>query len=134
LETSFDIQDRIFGLFYNDNELLSLLGSPISNEEINNRIRLEQFDETLVTTDITPFISVTFIDAHNTKNYLTNKGVLEILIYTPLRYNAMLIYKRINSILKDNFDDFSIVAEGQKNSAVPGIYQYCIRYKPMINS
>jgi hypothetical protein len=66
-----------------------------------------------------------------TRNILVNRGLLEVNIYSSERYFAGQIKKRINKILKDNFE-IQIVAEGQISMPTANIYGYKIRYRPLV--
>lgn len=132
----------MFNLFSADSQLKELLlvtaDPDIDIDEyynqLNDRIRRSQNDPTLITEESLPFISIAFIDSKETKNYLVNKGVLEIEIFAPNRYIAKLISDRTNDLLKATFEDFKIISEGQKYSGLQNIYCYCIRYMPLISS
>jgi len=104
------------------------------DDTCENKLRRTQQDQTQITTDLLPFIDFTFVDAKGTNNFLVNKGLLEVNIYSPTRGIASSIYSAIDDILKDNYEDMIIVAEGQVNSAITGCYCYRVRYKPLVNS
>ena len=100
-------------LFRGSTELMTLLGvTDIEDwDELNTRVRREELSVELLTTDLLPFISLVFINAHPTGNYKVNKGVLELNIYTSTRYDAMNIYGVAKKLLQDNYEDFQVIHE-----------------------
>ena len=97
---SFKFQDEIYNLFINDHELMSLMGDPFDDEEMNLRFRREEFDITELDSESFPFLTVIFIDTDYTGNYLRNTGLLEIVIYSLCRYDAMRIYERVRALFR----------------------------------
>jgi hypothetical protein len=130
---TFAIQDKVYGIFTNDTELLSLLGDPTDDESKNLRFRREELMLTELNTEVIPFLSFVFIDSLESKNYLRNKGILEVNIYCSVRYEAMGIYRRLQALLKENFD-IQVIHEGQVASGIQGIYCYRVRYRIIVSS
>ena len=131
---SFKFQDEIYSLFTNDYELMSLMGDPFDDEEINLRFRREEFDITELDSESFPFLTIVFIDTDYTNNYLRNTGLLEIVIYSLGRYDAMRIYERVRTLFRKHYPEMTIVTEGQIYTEVRGMYCYRTRFNPLINS
>jgi len=130
---SFSLQDDIFELCRSSTELLSIFGITDNDDQLNERIRREECPVELLTTDSLPFLSLVFINAHPTRNYLVNTGVLEMNIYSSTRYDAMQIYRIVKGLLQSR-EDFAIHAEGQVPSGIVGIYQYRVRFSPLVSA
>ena len=131
---SFKFQDEIYNLFINDHELMSLMGDPFDDEEMNLRFRREEFDITELDSESFPFLTVIFIDTDYTGNYLRNIGLLEVVIYSLGRYDAMRIYERVRALFRKHYPEMTIVTEGQIYTEVRGMYCYRTRFNPLINS
>lgn len=136
MDDSFDRQDKIFEYFIGDTTLIGLLGitDVNDNDQLNSHIRREVQSVDLLTTDSLPFIVEYFPNTHPTSNYRVNSGVLEIDVYAGTRYDAMLLSKRIKEILEQNYEDTALIHEGQVSSGVKGIYEFSMRFKPLIKS
>ena len=134
MKDTFNLQDAVFDLFKVDVELLGLLGDPIGDDELNNKIRRETFDDSQLDASSVNFVSFFFLDTGATENYLVNKGLLQFDIYCGSRYSAQRISTVIKRILNDNFEDFKVVFEGQRYAFNPSIYKYAIRVKPLITA
>lgn len=134
MKDTFNLQDAVFDLFKVDVELLGLLGDPIGDDELNNKIRRETFDDSQLDASSVNFVSFFFLDTGATENYLVNKGLLQFDLYCDSRYSAQRISTVIKRILNDNFEDFKVVFEGQRYAFNPSIYKYAIRVKPLITA
>ena len=134
MKDTFNLQDAVFDLFKVDVELLGLLGDPIGDDELNNKIRRETFDDSQLDASTVNFVSFFFLDTGATENYLVNKGLLQFDLYCDSRYSAQRISTVIKRILNDNFEDFKVVFEGQRYAFNPSIYKYAIRVKPLITA
>ena len=134
MKDTFSLQDAVFDLFKVDAELLGLLGDPIGDDELNNKIRRETFDDSQLDASSVNFVSFFFLDTGATENYLVNKGLLQFDLYCDSRYSAQRISTVIKRILSDNFEDFKVVFEGQRYAFNPSIYKYAIRVKPLITA
>ena len=134
MKDTFNLQDAVFDLFKVDIELLGLLGDPIGDDELNNKIRRETFDDSQLDASSVNFVSFFFLDTGATENYLVNKGLLQFDLYCDSRYSAQRISTVIKRILNDNFEDFKVVFEGQRYAFNPSIYKYAIRVKPLITA
>ena len=134
MKDTFNLQDTVFDLFKVDVELLGLLGDPIGDDELNNKIRRETFDDSQLDASSVNFVSFFFLDTGATENYLVNKGLLQFDLYCDSRYSAQRISTVIKRILNDNFEDFKVVFEGQRYAFNPSIYKYAIRVKPLITA
>jgi len=117
-------------------ELMTLLSvTDIEDyDQLNTRVRREELSMDRLTVDTLPFISLVFINAHPTGNFKVNKGVLELNIYTCTRYDAMNIYGVVKKLLQNSYEDFQVIHEGQVSSGVTGVYEYSIRFYPMISA
>lgn len=112
---------------------MSIFGDPTDDESKNLKFRRQTKVLTEVDVEQLPFVSFVFIDADVTKNYLRNKGLLELNIYCSADYEAEIIYNAIVPLVKQ-LDDVSIIAEGEVASGIPGIYCYRVRFRPLVNS
>jgi len=128
---TFEIQDEVYGILVADSELLTLLGTPSTEEELNNRVKREFQDMSTITTDNIPMVIFTFIDGYSTNNFLVTKGLLEFEVYCWLRYDAQQICKRIMTLMKSSDFDL-IVPPRQIASGIPGVVAYGFRYKPLV--
>jgi hypothetical protein len=131
---SFKLQDEIYNLFVNDYELMSLMGDPFDDEEMNLRFRREEFDITEIDSEAFPFLTILFWDTAETRNYLRNVGLLEITIYSLGRYDASRIFERIRMLFRKHYPEMKLTAEGQIYTEVRGMYCYRTRFNPLINS
>lgn len=131
---SFKFQDEIYSLFINDHELMSLMGDPFDDEEMNLRFRREEFDITEINSEAFPFLTILFWDTTETHNYLRNVGLLEITIYSLGRYDASRIFERVRALLRKHYPEMKLTAEGQIYTEVRGMYCYRTRFNPLINS
>jgi hypothetical protein len=136
MKDSFSVQDDIFNLFTTNVTLMALLSLTLlsSNDDKNTRVRREDYPVVPITSDILPFVSLIFINSHQSRNFMVNNGVLELSIYASTRYDALNVYRSCKSILQSNYEDFAIAHEAQVPSGVVGIYKYSIRFSPMISA
>lgn len=131
---SFKFQDELYNLFINDHELMSLMGDPFDDEEMNLRFRREEFDITEIDSEAFPFLTILFLDTDETQNYLKNIGILEITIYSLGRYDASRIFERVRTLLRKYYPEMKLITEGQIYTEVRGMYCYRTRFNPLINS
>jgi hypothetical protein len=144
---TFDLQDQIYEFCRGSTETKDALQitqeyidafDRTPEENINDawdtKVRREEYQVTPLTIDILPFLSLVFINAHPTKNYLVNLGVLEMNIYGSTRYSVIQIYRVVRGLLQSKYENFAIIAEGQVASGIVGIYQYRVRFSPLISS
>lgn len=131
---SFKFQDELYSLFINDHELMSLMGDPFDDEEMNLRFRREEFDITEIDSEAFPFLTILFLDTDETQNYLKNIGILEITIYSLGRYDTSRIFERVRTLLRKYYPEMKLITEGQIYTEVRGMYCYRTRFNPLINS
>jgi hypothetical protein len=79
-----------------------------------------------------PYMTMSFINAYPTGNYLRNKGVLSIVVYTT--GDEAAICTRIRRILQGQYEDFQVIHEGQVASGTPGIFAYRTEFYPLVRS
>lgn len=127
-------------LFRSDSELCNLLGINVEgmNEDdmynlLNNKLRREDFSPEQFTEDTLDFIAFYFADADTSNNYLLNRGLLRLDIYSKYRYTAGQIRKRCVQLISDTFD-IRVVAEGQKQSEITNVYKYRLELLPLVGS
>lgn len=140
IRDTFDFQDELFMLFRSDSELCNLLGINVEgmNEDdmynlLNNKLRREDFSPEQFTEDTLDFIAFYFADADTSNNYLLNRGLLRLDIYSKYRYTAGQIRKRCVQLISDTFD-IRVVAEGQKQSEITNVYKYRLELLPLVGS
>lgn len=117
--------------------MLSLFSLTVdsTDEEKNNRFRREKLDISIIEAESKPFIMFIFIpNGAKTNNYLVNKGMLEFDIIANTLYEVEQIYNRINILLKQNYSDMQIISEGQIPSGITSVFQYRVRYTPLVKS
>ena len=146
---TFEVQNEIFQLFYNDLQMLSLLGiitpyqyefvtpsqvyEELNFELLNEKIRREELMLSEIKPEVLPFVTFVFIDSLESKNHLVNRGILEVNIFCSVRYEASGIYSRVKTLLKQKFD-LQLIHEGQVASGIQGIYCYRTRFRISVNS
>ena len=113
--------------------MLSLLGNPVGDEQLNNKIRREEQSPDVITDADMDFISLYFIDGIQTKNHLANRGVLQVDFFCATRYSALNLVNQFRSIMKSNWADYKVVHEGQSPSGISGVYKYRLRYVALID-
>lgn len=128
---SFDIQDKVFEVFSNDEELLGLFQNPTTLDELNQRFQREITPLELITVERVPFMSLHFEGAVGSANMYYNKGYLTLELYMPTRYLAAKILKRIRELMEENFN-LLCTNEYTENSGVVGIFYYVLKYRPLI--
>ena len=143
---TFDMQDKIFSLFSTDTAMKTALGITADylatfggDDEYNLqcaldiKIKRQELSLDQVVVENLPYMTTAFINAHVTRNYLVNHGVLEIITYGSW-IDAKSIVKIQKKILQDNFEDYQVTREGQVSSGVSGIYAYSVRYNPIVKA
>lgn len=135
MKDTFDLQDELLSKFIADKTICQLLNIT-DNKDIAdciNKIRREIQTTTLISNAPDLFFSFVFIPSVDSysANYLVGKSTLEFVLYGKSRSKVKNLYKAINSVLKDNYEDMRIVSKGQIDSEVTGIYSYLFRVKPL---
>jgi len=114
---------------------MSLLGNPQDDESKNKRFRRTAVAPPAISAEQLPFVSIVFRpEKPEVENYFRNNTTLEIGIYTTARDEAAAVHKEITRILQMRFPDMPIITEGQKHAEPWEVFQYSIRYKPLVNN
>jgi hypothetical protein len=133
--TPFEVQDIVFREFTHDLSLMSRLGNPLDDESKNTRFRRAAATPLANSDEQLPFVSIVFRpEKPEVENYFRNNTTLEICIYTTTRNEAAAVYKEITRVLQARFSDMPIITEGQKHAEPWNVFQYSIRYKPLVNN
>ncbi len=132
MQDSFATQDEIWSKCSVDATLLGLLGSPVGDEQLNNKLRREEQSPDVITEADIDFISLYYIDGIQTKNHLANKGVLQVDFFCATRYSGTRLVTQFKKIMKANWQDYKLAYEGQSPSGVVGVYKYRLRYITLI--
>lgn len=137
MKDTFDVLDAIFTAFVDDTELPGIVGitDPTDIALADTKFRRSFADSTLVTQEELDFIDFSFIPSHSeTQNYLVNREVLEVNIYTANVFRASLICKAILRIFKATFPEMQCTTPCQAGCAVVGIVRYSFRGKNLVGS
>ncbi len=133
--TPFEVQDLIFYEFTHDLSLMSLLGNPLDDESKNTRFRRVAATSVANSADQLPFVSIVFRpEKPEVENYFRNNTTLEICIYAATRKAAAAVHKEVTRVLQSRFPDMPIITEGQRHAEPWDVFQYSIRYKPLVNN
>lgn len=133
--STFAWQDELFTAFKGDNELCRLLNIYDTDdiELLDTKLRREDLMPELFDPNVLDFIAFYFVDADRSNNYLLNRGLLRLDIYSGYRSNAAAIRERCAKVIHDCFD-IRIVAEGQIRADVRDVYKYRLELLPLITT
>lgn len=132
---AFEYIGRLMDKFTNDEKLLELLDITESNKDktIPLKIRRQLYSTEEFSVKDLDFVSMYFSDAASTENYLVNKGVLRIDIYTKNRVSAIALRRRIVYLVHNTLGH-RVMGEGQKESGVKNVYKYRLEFTPLIST
>lgn len=133
--TPFEVQDKIFREFTHDMALMTLVSNPADDDSKNKRFRRTAAMQVAIDADQLPFLSFVFRpEKPEVENYFRNNTTLEICIYAATRNEAAAVHKEVTRVLQARFPDMPIITEGQKHAEPWDVFQYSIRYQPLVNN
>lgn len=140
MKYAIELQDEIFGLLIKDPTICSLLGITDS-EDLNacsKVIRRGIQEATVINDKNSPglFIVYYIIPSYSgyTGNYLANQCIIEFTVYGKFKGKITKVFKAVNNVLKQNYEDMRLVAEGDISTPATGLYGYMFRVKPLVRS
>lgn len=127
-----ELIDELFIKFINDKQLLSILGVEKNDiEGCNRKIKRIIEDSDLVNDELDIFFTYNFIQSiAYTPVYLVNKNLLEFRLYGHSRPSINKLYIRLKEILKENYEEISVISEGSVSTGVNGLIGYMFRVRP----
>lgn len=138
MKYALELQDELFDLFRNDNTICQLVGIVDSSDLKDCMNRIRRGIQPVATANDSPslFFAYYVVPSYgiNTKNYMANTGIIEFDIYFKHRGQMVKLFKAINAVLKKNYEDMVLVAEGNNESPVTGLNSYMFRVEPLVNS
>lgn len=138
MKYSLELQDELFGLFIKDATICELLGITDSEdfEFCSNVIRRGVQPAAVINEAPDLFFSYYTVPTYSgfSENYLVNQQVVEFTVYGKFKGQITKLFKAINAVLKRNYEDMRMVAEGDVSSSVTGLYAYMFRVKPLVRS
>lgn len=146
---AFDFQDKVMDLLIKDETFCTLMDIPYPepdpnvvsddeyqayNDKVNQRVKRQIYSTDVLQQDSIPVVIEYFYNAYQTNNFLMNHGAFQIDVYTYERYQAVQIVRAIKRVVQDNFEDMYLFHENQTSSGIEGVYEYSLRFLPLISS
>ena len=125
-----DLLDDLYKRFLADPELFTLLGSPKSPEERNERVHRELTPMSYATINRVNFISIYLSSATETDNKYVVRGFLNVEFYGKSRTDIKKMKKRVESIMDDL--DMTCTSKYNVPSDTKGIHRYTLKYRPLV--
>ena len=135
LQDAFDVLSTVSDRLVEDENFLKILevDSKENFELLSKKVNLQELNMALFEPKNMPLVSIYIPDADITNNYLVNKALLRIEVFTSTRVKAKSLVKVIRKIMRDKIH-LHTVAEGQQTSDIQNVYKYRLEYLPAIFS
>lgn len=135
LQDAFDVLSTVSDRLVEDENFLKILevDSKENIELLSKKVNLQELNMALFEPKNMPLVSIYIPDADITNNYLVNKALLRIEVFTSTRVKAKSLVKVIRKIMRDKIH-LHTVAEGQQPSDIQNVYKYRLEYLPAIFS
>jgi hypothetical protein len=138
MKYALELQDELFSLFIMDAEICTLLNINDSTDiaDCSTKIRRGIQPAKVVNDAPDLFLDYFVVPSYSidTGNYLTNGTILEFDIYGKYKGQIAKLFRAVNRVLKENYEDMRIIAEGNMDSPVTGLYLYMFRTKPLVKA
>ena len=135
LQDAFDILSTVSDRLVEDENFLKILevDSKENIELLSKKVNLQELNMALFKPKNMPLVSIYIPDADITNNYLVNKALLRIEVFTSTRAKAKGLVKVIRKIMREKVHLYT-VAEGQQPCDIQNVYKYRLEYLPVIFS
>ena len=135
LQDAFDILSTVSDRLVEDESFLKFLevDSKENIELLSKKVNLQELNMALFEPKNMPLVSIYIPDADITNNYLVNKALLRIEVFTANRIKAKNLVKVIRKIMREKVHLYT-VAEGQQPCDIQNVYKYRLEYLPLIFS
>ena len=135
LQDAFDILSTVSDRLVEDENFLKILEVDRKEniELLSKKVNLQELNMALFEPKNMPLVSIYIPDADITNNYLVNKALLRIEVFTSTRAKAKGLVKVIRKIMRDKIH-LHTVAEGQQPSDIQNVYKYRLEYLPAVFS
>lgn len=138
MKYALELQDELYSLFIHDAEICKLVGiKDTTNIADCDKYIRRGIQPVAVVNEAPPLFFNYYVVPNtgiNTKNYLVNEAVIEFDIYGKYKGLMTKLFKAINKVLKEHYEDMRLVAEGSCDSPVTGLYLYIFRVKPLVRT
>lgn len=135
LQDAFDILSTVSDRLVEDENFLKILevDSKENFELLSKKVNLQELNMALFEPKNMPLVSIYIPDADITNNYLVNKALLRIEVFTANRVKVKNLIKIIRKIMREKVHLYT-VAEGQQPCDIQNVYKYRLEYLPVIFS
>lgn len=135
LQDAFDLISNISDKLIENKDFLNYLevDSKDNLELLSKKMNLQELNMNFFKSGNMPLVSIYIPDADISNNFLVNKALLRIEVFTSTRVKAKNLIKLIRSVLRSQFDLY-VVAEGQQTCDIKNVYKYRLEYLPLIFS
>lgn len=128
--TDFEFLDKLWDMFTNDDEIVSLLQIQ-DEEDYSYKIRQANVEAKGFEANRFPLIAMWFMGADETFNDLVNQGYLCIDVYSEDVETTKQIVKRIVTLVHEEFN-IRLKGGGQYQSELTPVYKYRVVFKPLV--
>lgn len=135
LQDAFDLISDISDKLIENTNFLNYLevNSKDNLELLSKKMNLQELNMNFFKSENMPLVSIYIPDADISNNFLVNKALLRIEVFTSTRVKAKNLIKLIRSVLRSQFDLY-VVAEGQQTCDIKNVYKYRLEYLSLIRS
>lgn len=135
LQDAFDLISNISDKLIENKDFLNYLevDSKDNLELLSKKMNLQELNMNFFKSENMPLVSIYIPDADISNNFLVNKALLRVEVFTSTRVKAKNLIKLIRSVLRSQFDLY-VVAEGQQTCDIKNVYKYRLEYLPLIFS
>lgn len=130
MTNDFDLLDEVYLNLYKQADLITLLDSPQTPEEKNERIRRELSPLDFVTIDQTNFICLYFSSATETDNIFVSRSFFHVDYFAKSRSDL----KKLSAIVNRTMNQLHFLRTSfyHESSFTKGIFRYCEIFRPLI--
>lgn len=135
LQDAFDLISDISDKLIKNTIFLNYLevDSKDNLELLSKKMNLQELNMNFFKSGNMPLVSIYIPDADISNNFLVNKALLRIEVFTSTRVKAKNLIKLIRSVLRSQFDLY-VIAEGQQICDIKNVYKYRLEYLSLIRS
>ena len=129
MKEDFELLDELYEEFCNNEELMTLLGSPRTPNQKNERVRRKICPLEYATADKVNFISMYFSSGTLTENPYVLRGYLCVDYFTRNQEDLKKIRAIVHKVMEEHYIfrcSFYDVASDTK-----GVYRYADRFRPL---
>jgi hypothetical protein len=134
LKDGFDVINEVFNWIITNTNIMSLLNNPISNTELNSKIRRRDQSPDSFSQDDLDFMAIYIPHVQETHNFMADKGFFFIDLYCAEQYNAEQLFKAIKVLIYEKTNREYKIRAFEVPCDIATIYKYRMIVSCLIGS